>query len=79
MEQVVDNATWYCKSCDTKKALNAVNFTLAGRGFRKTCIPCSNARRDAALRKRQHAVSKAAATAKEDNAKDILHTKWDDS
>jgi hypothetical protein len=43
----------------------------------KTCIPCSAARRDAVLRKRQQAVSKAAA-AEEDGAKDALHTNWDD-
>jgi hypothetical protein len=82
MEQSVDNtssnATWFCKGCASIMALNATNFTPAGKGFRKTCIPCSKARRDAALKKRQRAVSKAAA-AEEDEAKDALHTKWDDS
>ena len=82
MEQSVDNtssnATWFCKGCTSIMALNATNFTPTSKGFRKTCIPCSKARRDAALKKRQRAVSKAAA-AEEDEAKDALHTKWDDS
>jgi hypothetical protein len=65
-------ATWHCKSCDVTKELNTSNFYAAGRGFRKTCIPCSITRRETT----QKRVRDKPKVAKEDEEK---HTKWDDS
>ena len=66
-------ATWHCKSCNSTKVQDTSNFYVAGKGFRKTCIPCSISRRET-VQKRLRATK----VAKEDDKKE-QYTKWDNS
>jgi hypothetical protein len=66
-------ATWHCESCNSTKVQDTSNFYAVGKGFRKTCIPCSVSRQEHVQKR-----LRAAKVAKEDDEKE-QHTKWDDS
>jgi hypothetical protein len=66
-------AKWHCKGCGATKDQDTSNFYAAGKGFRKTCIPCSISRQET-TQKRLHTTK----VPKEDDKKE-QHTKWDDS